>query len=801
MLKQYLAVAVALVTLIGCRKEPSGGALPEGVCAVRFYGGGRAEVVPERSKSTAPMAQGTTVGVLAYQRPGSAAADVTADNFKAMKTYAAGSGGALTPSLTDDSGGVVAGNADGMELHNGTYDFYAYSPARKIETDHYTVKGIGHGTDFMAAVVPARTVSRSASDVELVFEHKCSKVRFEVKTAADMENASLAADSVILYKMAVSPAADYILGGDIVPSLGSVADTCRLDRVEAAADGKSTSVLEVLLPKQSGVFDGNFFLRINSRRYVLNAGEIPAMSFGKGVQYIFTAVVRQGSVDLVLNVASWDAVSGSVNAGEGGQTGSGSWDDGGGETGGNAGTNHGLVIGSWDNIDWNGGMGGNPDSVTGAVEVGSWKPAQVIVDAGGNSVADIDSWVKKTLVAQAGESHGGAVDGWANQDMESGMGEGTQGVQANCAIVKPGGTVVFDVVDRLVRTASAPGNSALHIDFVNTGWKSLLIWSDVSNIVKSMAYDANTGLLTVVTDGAKGSGNAVVGLFPAGTTDPAAGTCVWSWHLWVTDYNPDAIAKAHAIDIQNKAYTASGVMGQLHTYGSAYWAKNPNKAIMDRNLGATKALYALATTNSANYPTYGLFYQWGRKDPFPKAPSGTVANGTVGQQVTYNASGATTGYPTCTAGPVTVLKAIQNPHVFYYNASGTYDWNSSQNNALWGAGTIKSVYDPCPKGWRVAPSGTWDDFGTTWSSPFVKNSGWTAANADIAGGLYSAGSVKAFYPAPGYRHPYTGRLYDVGNMGYSWGGGGLFLLFGSQAIKLNSANCRAYGFQVRCIQE
>lgn len=791
MIKQYMVVVAALMSLIACRKNPTEGTLSEGMSAVRFHSAGQAQIVPEITKSTVPMAQGATVGVLAYQRSATGAADVTADVFKDMKTYAAGVAGALTPSLTDDSGSVTGGNADGMELHNGTYDFYAYSPALKIEPDHYTVKGVGHYTDFTGAVVPAHTVSRSTADVELLFEHKCSKVRFNVVTAAGMDNSSLAADSVLLYKMAVSPAADFVLGGDITPTLGNAGNICKLGRVEAAADNKSTSVWEVLLPKSSGVFDGDFHLKINDIRYVLKARDVKAMSFGKGIQYVFTAVVRQGSIDLLLNVASWDAVSGSVDAGEGGQAGSGSWDDGGGETGGDAGTNHGIVIGSWDHIDWNGSMGGNPDPVTGAIEVGSWTPAQVIVDAGGTQVADIDSWVKKTLAAQAGADHGGVVDGWGENGFETSIGESGASSPANCYMVKPGEQVAFDA-----RIQGNGGAGAVAIDPQSVQ----LLWQEgdgVTPLVANVTFA--DGIATVTANSADMSGNAVVAAYsgPGGT-----GEILWSWHIWVTDYAPDGSVN-YGLGANSLAAVDGG---QVHTYGAQYMVKNPGKVMMDRNLGATAALYKLVTTNAENYPTYGLFYQWGRKDPIPKAPLGAVPNNTAGQQTTYNANGQATGYPICTAGPVALGETVKNPHVFYCNGSGTYDWNSSPNNALWGDGTTKSVYDPCPAGWRIAPNGTWDDLGSSMGSPFGKNSNWNSANVNVAGGLYAAGSVAAFYPVAGNRLHNSGVLSAVGSFGYSWssspdGVNGINLGFNWQGLGTGSSTSRGFGLQVRCIQE
>lgn len=795
MAKHYLAVIAALVTLIGCSKEPAGEIGPEGACTVRFRGAGRSEAIPVASKAIVPVPQGMTVGVLAYQRGGSGAADITADVFREGKTYVTGAGGILTPGQADDAGNPVAGDAAAMELSNGTYDFYAYSPALKLESDHYTIKGIGHYTDFMGAVVPGRAVSRSAADVDLLFEHKCCKIRFNVKTIDGMDNSSLEAEKVILNKMAVSPAADFTVGGDIVPTLGADADACTLEQVEPAIDNKSTSVWDILLPKSSGAFDGKFFLTIEGKRYMLQARDIPAMSFLKSTQYIFTALVREGSVSLVLNVASWDAVSGSVDAGGGNGTGTDPWGGGSGETGGQAGTNHGIEVGRWDNVDWSGGMGGNPDAVTGAVEVGSWTPARVLVDAGGGHVADIDTWVRNELAAQAGADHGGGVGGWDESGFETSIGSGGA-LRANCGIVGAGAAVGFDVEDRIMQ-ANAAG---LAIDWTKgADYTPLLIWQDVAGLVSGVAYDAANGYVTVSTDGAKGAdgGNAVVGLFPAGTVDPSGGTCIWSWHVWVTDYEPDG-AKEYCI-AQNSYADVPG--GQVHRYGQKYEDVNGQKVIMDRNLGATKTYYDLVTTHAENYPAYGLLYQWGRKDPFPKSQQGS--NSTTPPQTTYDASGTATNYPVLKGGRVPMLNAVQNPHVYYYYNTGIFDWISSSDDTLWGDGTVKSIYDPCPEGWRVPPDGTWGDFTTTTVS---RNSSWSVANLDLAGCLYSADAVKTFYPSPGYRNRGNGTFGSNGNYGYYWASSAFadnanHFRFNASTLSPGSNMSRAYGLSLRCIQE
>lgn len=362
-----------------------------------------------------------------------------------------------------------------------------------------------------------------------------------------------------------------------------------------------------------------------------------------------------------------------------------------------------------------------------------------------------------------------------------------------------GGAVTFDIRKLLYgwkTTMPTLGESA--------ALRAELLWTDNADLVSQLGIDLDkvNGLLTVKSTGTA-DGNAVVALYDNAT--PGSGEILWSWHVWVTDYRPDEAGVSTRA--ANTAYSVTG--GQVHTYGTEFQKVNgTSRVMMDRNLGATAALYKLVTTNAENYPTYGLFYEWGRKDPFPKSLAGEVSNGNTGStdkwQLTYNAAGVKTDYPRLKSGQATVGETVKNPQTYYYDQSG--DWNSTPDDALWGDGGPKSAYDPCPKGWRIAPNGSWDDFGTTWGAPFSKNSGWTGENVDIAGGLYTAGTVKAFFPASGYIHPFSGMLYRVGNYAYVWsssvtGGGACSFFFNALGIlNLSAGSYRAYGFPARCIQ-
>ena len=399
----------------------------------------------------------------------------------------------------------------------------------------------------------------------------------------------------------------------------------------------------------------------------------------------------------------------------------------------------------------------------------------------------------------------------------------------NSAMIVPNsgdaGAVTFDI-----RKLTSGWQTTMPALGQNAALRAEVLWSDVANIIKpaDITLDKVNGLLTVKSS-QNVKGNAVVALYNA----TSGGTILWSWHIWVTDYRPsEAGAAARAA---NSVYTVPG--GQVHTYGTQFMAKNPGKVIMDRNLGALTAFYA--APGAIDNTNFGMFYQWGRKDPLPRwdgvgstdaaavtikiyGPTGAV----LGEGAKDNTTA--TGYKKVSVatagstGPNTLYYAVKNPLSFIYNAGAPYDWytstnsTSAQRNDLWGDGAAKSAYDPCPEGWRIAPNGTWSDFGTNaYAAPFwywINGVQQTASGSPAFvqsgrnGRLYAAGSVKAWYPAPGYRERANGALGGVGNYGYSWastvsGTYGMYLWFSTAGLYPSSAGIRAYGFQVRCLQE
>ncbi len=407
---------------------------------------------------------------------------------------------------------------------------------------------------------------------------------------------------------------------------------------------------------------------------------------------------------------------------------------------------------------------------------------------------------------------------------------------SNCAMVAPGGTAEFSMVNRKKKLATSTFDAANKptLDWsLGTNYKVVVIWQDVNGLVTSTDYNAKSGRVEVkVKPGSQG--NALVGLYETTVTDNVAGVknnnCIWSWHVWVTNYDPVIPKDGFGLNV-NSMKEVTG--GQVHTYGTQYqnvvnkvtgprtYTPADTRVMMDRNLGAIAALYKNdgGVTHAQRYETYGLFYQWGRPTPIPKAPyspktpiGDAIADNTDAAQATYDKAGTITGFPNIAdwKAPMELQYALKSPWRFISAPSSPYDWNKTPNNDLWGDKAEKSVYDPCPDGWRVAPNGTWDDFGTAWAGTgagaFKKLDAWTAKNENVAGGLYLAGSVAAFYPAPGLRAYQYGTLYHVGSYGYSWsssesGTHARYLDFGTGGVSPQASTYRANGLQLRCLQE
>jgi hypothetical protein len=337
----------------------------------------------------------------------------------------------------------------------------------------------------------------------------------------------------------------------------------------------------------------------------------------------------------------------------------------------------------------------------------------------------------------------------------------TKQVTANCYIVAPSNAITIPVnVKGNGDDVAGTGLSTTH-----TAASVGVLWQTSAGLVTVSGFSSSAQTVTVTAGTA--SGNAVIAAYDTDGT-----TILWSWHIWVTSYNPN---------------TSSN--GTTYSYTNTSSITN---VWMDRNLGAT----SVAT---ADVNTLGLLYQWGRKDPFVNA---STYNGTTALSVTGTAI-------TPTSGSTTLATAIANPTYFYYNGSSPYDWNSSPNDLLWGGasyGAAKTIFDPCPAGWRV-PS--WNKTSTS-ASPWIGLASYQASTYWSTNGFqWTTTPGIGFWPAAGYRSGGSGGsgvLYDVGSYGSYWSASsysryGFRLAFYGSSVYPATFNERAFAFSVRCVQE
>ena len=197
-------------------------------------------------------------------------------------------------------------------------------------------------------------------------------------------------------------------------------------------------------------------------------------------------------------------------------------------------------------------------------------------------------------------------------------------------------------------------------------------------------------------------GNAVIAIKKTGTEDAAT---LWSWHVWVTDYDPYVEMTPVA---DQYIYTVPG--GEIHRYASTVWstARYENAFTMDRFLGA---LAARGVRDS-----WGLLYNYGRKDPVH------FRNG----DSPYKAANSTGS-----AGGKNIRYGVHHPEMRV--DGGGYDtrWTSINDDMandenirhVWKdrhysdhgddyCEPEKSIYDPCPYGWRVPEKDEYMDFET-----------------------------------------------------------------------------------------
>jgi uncharacterized protein (TIGR02145 family) len=231
---------------------------------------------------------------------------------------------------------------------------------------------------------------------------------------------------------------------------------------------------------------------------------------------------------------------------------------------------------------------------------------------------------------------------------------------------------------------------------------------------------------------------------------------------------------------------------------------------MDRNLGATN--------NDLSTAAYGLLYQWGRKDPF----AGGVANsaGYAAQNSFSFGSGNIVTNTTADAAGVAagIIESIQNPTKFYAPVDN-YDWLPARENTLWRASDgKKTIYDPCPSGWRVpafkenqtdVEHSPWMEYdNTTYAEELAKTEPrkWVKTATQKGYIFTHKDGTNTYYPAIGVR-AINGGLYYSSDIGVYWAGnhkaeqGSSLYFHYAGVVTADYSQPKCSGYSVRCVQD
>ena len=248
------------------------------------------------------------------------------------------------------------------------------------------------------------------------------------------------------------------------------------------------------------------------------------------------------------------------------------------------------------------------------------------------------------------------------------------------------------------------------------------------DLIKSVSY--KDGYIVFQTADTFREGNAVI------AARDIYGNILWSWHIWFTDYpHMHSYSYIHTIENDINIAYSDGLM-------------------MDRNLGATSAA-------PGDVGALGLLYQWGRKDPFlgsSSISSSTEAKSTITWPSAVM-SDSNTGTPYyATSHPTTFITSEDSRYWLYRDMFG---WRFLAT--LWtDSRSAKSIYDPCPPGWRVPDGGE----NGVWKKAGFGDTTYDTTNKGISFSIESPSST--WYPACGFRDPENGSLKGVGEEGACW---------------------------------
>ena len=294
-----------------------------------------------------------------------------------------------------------------------------------------------------------------------------------------------------------------------------------------------------------------------------------------------------------------------------------------------------------------------------------------------------------------------------------------------------------------------------------------VVWADAADLVHSpsIVHDGGEGFLDFEVKASDiQSGNAVVAVTKG---SGASKTVLWSWHLWFAP--KDALDKIPVTNHQGVVYNfTKETLGWKPTQwsGSTYSSARTVKVKVEQTVAnnGTKAYTVINITQKPGGVKKGAttLYQFGRKDAFPGVAKADLA---ANSHFTENAG-----------NNMSITNGILNPDKFYI--SGGNWWNNYGYYNLWSTdntttgfndnSVVKTVYDPCPVGFKMPASNAFTGFTTTGQTSSTQSelsiddtSDFQIYQNNFGHNFWTNSSKTAtiYFPASGYRYGGDGLFY------------------------------------------
>lgn len=211
------------------------------------------------------------------------------------------------------------------------------------------------------------------------------------------------------------------------------------------------------------------------------------------------------------------------------------------------------------------------------------------------------------------------------------------------------------------------------------------VWQEPNVIIDSLNYD-NNNISFFVKDIGNG-GNALIQLRD-GHENP-----IWCWHIWITPNSTDQMT----VQLKGGDWLACNL-------GASFLPKDDLKKMQK-------------ISDSQLYRTYGLYYQNGIPIPFIggnyKGMNDVNYTNAFSQIcVTNYRKGLYQAFKMTHEDPKTIEEAMSVPFISYSPTQLDFAWNRNGSTSAWGGKVLpdtlcalehghKTIYDPCPYGYRV----------------------------------------------------------------------------------------------------